>query len=94
MVSFTSASRDVMAAWLYQSRSSMYIRGLIPWNCSRQFRLSPTSTPGVGSNVKASLFVLKVVMLHSKLKGMKRLTLHKPLSSVVGVEWQNIEISH
>ena len=32
MVSVTSSSRYATSASRYQSRSSMYIRGLIPWN--------------------------------------------------------------
>ena len=32
MVSVTSASRNVTSACRYQSRSSIYIRDLIPWN--------------------------------------------------------------
>ena len=43
MLSVTSASRYIMSASRYhpryQSRSSMYIRGLIPRNWPRQFRL-------------------------------------------------------
>ena len=39
MVSITSVSRYVKSALCYQSRSSMFIRGLIPRNWPRQFRL-------------------------------------------------------
>ena len=39
MVSVMSVSRYVMSVSLYQSRSLMYIRGLIPQNWPRQFRL-------------------------------------------------------
>ena len=38
MVSVTSASRYVTSQSRYQSRTSMYIRGLIPRNWPRQFR--------------------------------------------------------
>ena len=40
MVSVTSASCYVTSASLYQSRPSMYIRGLIPRNSPRQFRFA------------------------------------------------------
>ena len=39
MFSLTSASRNVSLASRYQSRSSMYIRGLIQQNWPGQFRL-------------------------------------------------------
>ena len=39
MVSVMSASRYVTSASRYQSKSSMFIRGLIPRNWPRQFRL-------------------------------------------------------
>ena len=39
MVPVTSVSRYVTSGSRYQSRSSMYIRGLIPQNCTRQFQL-------------------------------------------------------
>ena len=40
MVSMTSASRKETSASRYQSRSSMYTRGLIPRNWPRQVRLN------------------------------------------------------
>ena len=39
MVAVTSVSRYVASASRYQSRSSMYICGLIPRNWTRQLRL-------------------------------------------------------
>ena len=39
MVSVISALRNVRSARGHQSRSSLYIRGLIPQNQPRQFRL-------------------------------------------------------
>ena len=44
IVSVTSASRYVTSASRYQSRFLMYIRGLIPQNKPRQFRLVVTMT--------------------------------------------------
>ena len=43
MVSVTSASHYVKSESHYQSRSSMYIRGLIPLNWPKQFRLDSFS---------------------------------------------------
>ena len=50
MVTVMSASHYVTSASYYQSRSSMYIRGLIPWNGLRQFRLRMAILSAIGSS--------------------------------------------
>ena len=45
MVSVTSASRYVTSASRYHSRSSMYIRGLIPWNPAKSVETVPIDKP-------------------------------------------------
>ena len=51
MVSVTPASRYVTSASCYQSRSSMYIRGLIQQNWPRRFGLNRKPVFGVSDQV-------------------------------------------
>ena len=64
MASVTSASRNVMSMSHYQSRSSMYIRDLIPRNSTELAKaVLITDQAGIILSVAASRFSLRIMRL-------------------------------